>query len=278
MLQDEYKQLYYFYSKLFNISADIVKVLPAFTPVFRSINAYRQIYIYIHKWFSIGNYELGKDELLLSFISTSKIYEYYCLIKLLHYISQNTTMELVESKRISYTVRNPYYNDTNYNNTFLFNNNDMKLTLYFQPVIYGDNKAFNDIALFRNTSSNSRQGNNNSGKIYTPDYILKIDYNNKSDYIIMDAKFSTPENIRLHQLQELVYKYLFSISTLYDSDRILGLYVLCGKKLGKDTQDVVHDLAKKIGCNVNPFAEILVMNGVNIEDYTMVREIISKIH
>ena len=74
-------------------------MIPVFTPVFRSINAYRQIYTVIHRWFSIGNYDLGKDELLLSFISTSKIYEYYCLIKMLSHITENTDYALTESKR-----------------------------------------------------------------------------------------------------------------------------------------------------------------------------------
>ncbi len=93
----------------------------------------------------------------------------------------------------------------------------------------------------------------------------------------IDAKFSTPDNIRFHQLQELVYKYLFSISILNKEDRLLGLYILCGKKQGSDTQDVIHDIAQKIKRAVSPFAEILVMNGVNTDDYTMVAEIAKSI-
>lgn len=276
-LQNNYQQLYYFYSKIFNISSDTVKTLPIFTPVFRSINAYRQIYIAIHKWFSIGNYNLGKDELLLSFISTSKIYEYYCLIKMLYHIDMNTDFNLIKSKHISYRVNNNYYTDTKYNNTFIFENEKIKLTLFFQPVIYGDDRAFNGLDIFRNTSSNSKKDNNNRGKTYAPDYIIKAEYNDKTNYIILDAKFSTPENIRLYQLQDLVYKYLFSISTLNDKDRIIGLYILCGKKLGNDMEDTIHDLAKKIGHYVRPFAEILVMNGVKTDDYAMTAEIINNI-
>ena len=85
----------------------------------------------------------------------------------------------------------------------------------------------------------------------------------------MDAKFSTPENIRLHQLQELVYKYLFSISTLNKTDHIKGLYILCGKQLGNDEEDIIHDLAQKIGHSVSPFADILVINGVKTDDYSI---------
>ena len=264
-LQDKYQQLYYFYTKLFHISVDTVKSLPVFTSVFRSINAYRQIYIVIKKWFSIGNYDLGRDELLLSFISTSKIYEYYCLIKMLCHITRNTDYDLKESKCISYS----YYEDTKYNNTFIFGNGISKITLYFQPVIYDNDRAFNGLYLFRNTSTNAKKDNNNKGKTYTPDYIIKFEYDSTVDYIILDAKFSTNENIRLHQLQELVYKYIFSISTLNKNDLKKGLYILCGKKHGNDEESIVHDLAQKIGRSVTPFADILVMNGMKTDDYSM---------
>lgn len=274
-LRNNYQQLYYLYSKLFNISADMVKTLPVVTPVFRSINAYGQIFTVIQEWFSIGNYDLGKDELLLSFISTSKIYEYYCLIKMLCHINKNTDFKLMESKRISYCINNRYYTNTKFNNTFVFENNRAKLTLFFQPVIYGDDRAFNGLGIFRNTSSSSKKENNNRGKTYTPDYIIKVNYDDRIDYTILDAKFSTPENIQLHQLQELVYKYLFSISTLNDNDRIIGLYILCGKKLGNDIENTIHDLAQNIGRNVIPFAKIIVMNGVNTDDYTMPTKIIN---
>ena len=268
-LQDKYQQLYYFYTKLFNISVDTVKSLPVFTSVFRSINAYRQIYIVIKKWFSIGNYDLGRDELLLSFISTSKIYEYYCLIKMLCHITRNTDYDLKESKCISYRVNNSYYEDTKYNNTFIFGNGISKITLYFQPVIYDNDRAFNGLYLFRNTSTNAKKDNNKKGKTYTPDYIIKFEYDSTVDYIILDAKFSTNENIRLHQLQELVYKYIFSISTLNKNDHKKGLYILCGKKHGNDEESIVHDLAQKIGRSVTPFADILVMNGMKTDDYSM---------
>ena len=272
-LQDKYQQLYYFYTKLFNISVDTVKSLPVFTSVFRSINAYRQIYIVIKKWFSIGNYDLGRDELLLSFISTSKIYEYYCLIKMLCHITRNTDYDLKESKCISYS----YYEDTKYNNTFIFENGISKITLYFQPVIYDNDRAFNGLYLFRNTSTNAKKDNNNKGKTYTPDYIIKFEYDSTVDYIILDAKFSTNENIRLHQLQELVYKYIFSISTLNKNDLKKGLYILCGKKHGNDEESIVHDLAQRIGRSVTPFADILVMNGMKTDDYSMTNMIFNKL-
>ena len=265
-LKEEYSQLYFCYVKLFNVQGIELNHVPVFTSVFRSNNLYRQIYQAIYDWFHCGNYDLGKEDLLLSFISTSKIYEYYCLIKLLYYLDQKTNLKFTAAKRLTYKVWNNYYTDTRYNNCFIFERENQKLTFYFQPIIYGNGSAKNGIRLFRNTSSNSKIGCENKGKTYMPDYIIKMDVGNHSEYLIMDAKFSTPKNIRNYQLQELVYKYLFSISTLDEQDVIKGLYIICGKTLNNDKEDVIHDIARHINQTVSPFAELLVMNGKNTKD------------
>lgn len=275
-LQMHYQELYFSYSKLLKISPDSIRTLPNFTPVFRSISAYRQIYQVIHDWFSIGNYDIGKDELILSFISTSKIYEYYCLVKILCYLEKRT--ELKETRHVLYSLRHPNDSNTKYNNTFLFEKDDIRITLFFQPVIYGSGYVTNGIYLFRNTSSNSKVGDSSKGgKIYTPDYIIKIEHNRKIYYILMDAKFATTKNIRIHQLQELVYKYLFSISTLNPTDKLYGLYILSGKTSGNDRRDVVHDLAENLHKEVTPFAEILVIGGTDTNDDSIISNIFDDI-
>lgn len=268
VLNDEFHKMYFYYVKIFDIMGIKISNMPMFTPVFRSINVYRHIYNAIYNWFSCGNYDLRKEDLLLSFISTSKIYEYYCLVKLLYYLDKYSDFNFIEAKRLTY-INNNYYSDTRYNNCFVFARDGVRITFYFQPVIYGDSFAVNGIDLYRSTSSNSRIGNKNKGKTYNPDYLLKIDFNDHAEYLIMDAKFSNPNNIKNYQLQELVYKYLFSISTLEKQDLIKGLYIICGKTSNNDEESIVHDIARLMHKKVNPFAEILVMNGTNTDDYSI---------
>ena len=62
---------------------------------------------------------------------------------------------------------------------------------------------------------------------------------------------------------------MFSISTLKENDHKKGLYILCGKKHGNDEESIVHDLAQRIGRSVTPFADIVVMNGMKTDDYSM---------
>lgn len=97
------------------------------------------------------------------------------------------------------------------------------MTLLFQPVIYDNASSTNGIGFFRNTST-SYKADAESGHEYTPDYLIKIKCPKFTKYIIPDAKFSAPDNIKRSRLQEPVYKYLFSISPSDKNDKIDGMY------------------------------------------------------
>ena len=274
-LKKQYQQLYFAFSNLLSIEGSDVTRIPDYTPVFRSIGAYNQIYQVIYRWFSCGNYDLGKEELLLSFISTSKIYEYYCLIKLLQYFEKMDHTTFVKSSSTSYFVADDLYINTKYNNTYYYEKGDIGITIYFQPVIYGNNLAVNNIFLFRNNSPNL--SDKMAIPYYSPDYLIKISKESGSEYIVIDAKFSSPQNIKKNQLQQLVYKYLFSISPLDEKDSISGLYILCGKKSGSDKPHIVHNIAKKLNKPVHPFAEMAIMNGFDTSDDSIPKLIFKEI-
>lgn len=277
-LREEYRQLYFYYVRLLGIQGQALTHIPRFTPVFRSVSVYRQIYQMICRWFSCAEYDLQQKDPIIGCTSASKIYEYYCLLKLLSYLDRHSGMQFIESRKAVYEVNSKYYTDTEYYNTFVFADEQKKLTLFFQPVIYGNDSAVNGIRLFRNTSSNAK--NNTElyrGRIYTPDYLIKTEYPDHAEYIIMDAKFSSPNNIRLHQIQDLVYKYLFSVSPLDSQDVLSGLYILCGRTSGSDAADPVHDLARNIGRSVRGFGEIFIMNGTNPDDQQIPAQIFKDI-
>lgn len=277
-LQKQYQELYYFYSKLMGIAPEPVRSLPQFTAVFRSMAAYRQLFEVICQWFSIGDYDLGKTDFLLTFVASDKIYEYYCLVKMLSYLHQQ--MKLQKAERFVYPLRYPGEEEVRHANTFTFTNSQgNRLTLYFQPVIYGKRPAVNGVRLYRNTSTKIRSDDSTVGGFYTPDYLIRFDAGDQTRYLILDAKFSTPDNILLYQMQDLVYKYLFSVSPLDANGQIAGLYILCGRP-GKnhslfdpDHPVLVHDIAAQQGRTVNPFAEFLVVGGVNTQDCRMMQTI-----
>ena len=233
-LLKDFKHLYFSYKKILRSDVVDLKGMPNFTPVFKKIKPYRQVFEFMHKWFNSGEYDLSKDELVLSFLSTSKIYEYYCLIKLKSALLSNG---FTINRGYKYEYREDrYYKNTRYNNTFQFSKEDIIITLYYQPKVCNGNDLqsslfdSNEILLYRN-SSLSLNNYELRGKhcYYTPDYIIKISKQDKAYYWIMDAKFSKEKNIQEYQLTDLVWKYLFSISAVKSTDEKPGLIIFCGK-------------------------------------------------
>lgn len=283
-LLNSFRIIYHNYSKSLGVKGEKLKYKPNFTLVFKSIMPYRLIYQTINKWFSCGNYDLGKDELLLSFLSISKIYEYYCLTKLLYFIDKDTDFEYIDSENYKYDTSNKYNNNIRCNNTFYFKSGEKKITVYFQPSIFDNLKQQNNINLYRNTTyvyqSPWRQIDNSEyyhfleGHHYTPDYIIKLKYQKKTKYIILDAKFQSLDNVKKYAVQECVFKYLFSISTFNYEDNIIGLYLLCGKTTSDDCTEYVNNISRKFNLKANPFVKLLVISGNDTENIEALKSII----
>lgn len=262
-LLDSYKHLYITYSHVFNLSSRdskmIINSAPKFTSAFRNIGVYRNIFTKIKAWFEIENINFDKEELLLSFIKTSKIYEYFCLVRMLDVFHQLNPISF-EKKRLNYNLNRSYYQNTRVNNTFYYDFGKYKYTLFFQPVVFDDinENLQKGISLFRST----RYSVKGRDRIYLPDYILKVTSQNESSYYILDAKFSNINTVIGKQLSELVYKYLFAINPVDKNSRLNGLFLLCGKD-ENDKKVNIHDKANAQGIRINPFVHFI---GFNVED------------
>ena len=122
-LQSEFNVIYFSYQKILNTSKIQLTSAPEFTNVFKNIIQYRQMFEIMYKWFNSGRYNLAKEEFILSFISTSKIYEYYCLLKINSMFITNG-YEFKNGYIFTYP-EDKYYKNTRYNNTFNFCKNDV---------------------------------------------------------------------------------------------------------------------------------------------------------
>ena len=236
--------LYADYRKIFDISGIRMDVIPEYTDTFRLSVPYNAVYIKICEWFHYGGNDFTGNQLFQSFISTSIIYEYFCLIKLLVTIKEDICCIPVEEKTMRFVyTETKHYSNTRYNNTFSFiSSGGHEITLYFQPVIYGrvTGGRPNNITLYRNRYASF---GNCIGHTYTPDYLLRVKKDGFSRYVVMDAKFSSQKKVESERLTELVYKYLFSLSPLEDTDEISGLVVFCGKDAGLNRLSNLHDIS-----------------------------------
>jgi hypothetical protein len=264
------ERLYFNYVRILNVSDLLITTHPKFTHVFRSSMPYRLIYSCISDWFGTGNTTLAKTDLMLSFVSAHKIYEYYCLLQLCNSI-ENSGYKLQETHKLNYG-ETKFRTETNCNNAFVFANskNDIVITLYFQPVIYGvSDERPGGISLYRNTShgilymQDDIVGKRTDGNSYTPDYVLKVQRGKKSKYAIMDAKFASEGTVRREYLLQLIFKYGFSISPLDENSSLEAICFFCGKSLSQvDSCHNMHNIAERMGLKPNvPSAYIINLTG-----------------
>ncbi len=155
---------------------------------------------------------------------------------------------------------------TNCFNTFVFKKGEQLLTLYYQPVIYNDERKENNISLYRNNSAPVGDYENGSS-YYVPDFIIKIENEERAHYIICDAKFSTFGTIKKHYLKDLVFKYIFSLTPTDTNDKILGVSVLHGKYDENEKLKSIYDNELQ-GKSISPFFDIIpIIEKSNPSDY-----------
>lgn len=239
-ISEKIRQLYGMYSRILKVDREEINRIPKPTKIMLSLQHYREIFGSIVNWFQHNNYNVEEEKMKLTFLKYDVMYESYVLVKLIRYFA-NRGYKLIETKKEEYFVGNKAkYKNTETNNTFVFIKNSKKLTLYYQPVINaGNKKETNGIGLFRN---NTYSIDGYDGFYYTPDYIIKIENENENMYIIADAKYSEKAVVLREELHELVYKYLFSISTFNIKDKVVSLEIINGKPLGADKVSSVFDL------------------------------------
>lgn len=271
------QKLYVEYKRILNVSDITVVAIPRYTNIFRRIMPYNIMFKKIFKWFNCGNYDLSKSDLLLSFVSISKIYEYFCLLKI-NLSLEKCGFNLVSGFPFKY-AENQYYHNTSYNNTFVFSKDNVNVTVYYQPIIYGKTygrERPNGIGLFRNTTisiTNSAalalldESEANRGNYYVPDYLIKISNVDTTNYYILDAKHSSSNTIKRYQLPYLVFKYLFSISALSKDGNVAGMCILCGKS-ATNSSECLYDVADKFNIQVTPCAQICNITGSDVDNDT----------
>lgn len=213
-----FENLYFYYKKVMKCDEEIIEVTPKFSNIFKNYNHYKEIYMVIYKWFQNKNYNIDRKNTLNSLLTIDKIYEYYSLGKLIKGI---LNLGYTSEKMYIYKYSKDIFSQGKELNTFIFYRNLKKLTLYYQPYIYTD-KFENEIELYR--------AEGNASKVYTPDFIIKIeDSNKKNRYIILDSKWQKNKTLKNYTFKEIIYKYCYSIEGIEEVD-YLNTIILQGRE------------------------------------------------
>lgn len=270
-LRKQFLELYLLYKKVLNCDEIIINKIPKPTINFIKVKHYQKIYVVIKEWFESGNYDFTIENMILSFNDASQIYEYYILLNINEFLIQNK-FKLTDSLKTVYsTSKNSLYTNTDFENTFIFNKNDVQVTVFYQPVISSKKKYYNHLlGLYRNNNISYYEGNSDyhTSYYYTPDYVIKINKNNKNKYIILDAKFSSVNTVLKYSFSKIAYKYSFSISTNDDDDEIVKVWMINGQNEFNENENCIYNLYdsefKERNEEIKPSMKILTFNP-NIE-------------
>lgn len=201
---------------------------PRKTSAFCEIKPYAQVFEIIVRWFQYGEYSLEKERLILQVKTLDKLFEYYCLLRLLKLLADNGYQKAnVREPAFKYLYTSAdghYQNEQDVANTYLLSNNHVMVTLYYQPVI-SSVRFENNLTLYRTTKPPSGRPD-----YYTPDFVLKFSSSgHDEEYVIFDAKFSSRLNIKNHSLPEVIRKYSCEMCTTADCHSPKMVWILQGR-------------------------------------------------
>lgn len=205
--KEQLQELLFKYERALNCNYEIINAIPKLTNTFKEVYQYRVCYEAIVKWLEFGDYNFSHIDYLFKLKTLTRIFEYYCLIKLQSAISM-LGYSLQETDRISYGVEKD--DESNINNSYRFTGNGYELTLLYEPVIW-TNRTNETINLFSTGYNFSKALFNN---YWTPDFVVKIVSERGEYYFILDSKYSPFTNVKKTLFPELVLKYSAQIASM----------------------------------------------------------------
>ncbi len=184
---------------------------------FQSKQHYYEVYLEISKWISRKEAVYSIDELFSGAKDISKLYEVFCLFKIIDTLTEDMGYSLENSDNPInqnddlYELKSLRQPSINSNYTFTDKSGSFKINLYYEKLPTAITTVANGIS-----------------RGYRPDFVLEV-YEEKFSpkYIIMDAKYKKIDNITAFDYQELTLKYLHGIG-LVEGGYLpaLGLFIL----------------------------------------------------
>ena len=186
-IESKIKSLQRKYKNVF-VKANSKNTFPKLTPVFSNKRHYTDAY---NKIKLIKNIKINLDgELnLLNIKKLSTLYERFNLYVLINSIKAKNP--------ISFKFENPKNDEDNTFQEFYFEFSNFKISLYYDYYI---GNIENKIGLQRISKGH-----------YRPDYIIKLEKQNKINFYILDSKYSSENTVKTHHLNKCIKDYILDI-------------------------------------------------------------------
>lgn len=187
------------YDKILKCKYSELSSLPKATKVFLNNPVYHSFFKLILAWYKDGDFEQAGDDRIFKARTATELYEIYCLQQLLNKFKQSGfNIERVENPLFQYPVvplRQFSKKSHIVANTYSFSKDDVQITLYYEPRIYsflpeGDYGSTmpNGLELYRVDTVNKKN-------YWEPDFVLRIQDEKETSYVILDAKYAFSSRI-----------------------------------------------------------------------------------
>ena len=213
---------------------------PRRSKVFQEVVPYTQLYELIMEWCAMGDLDIRGSLLALRTARMDRFYEYYVLLSVLSRLYEHgfrpcSTVEspigIVEYS-LSRTSRY-YRNEGQVANRYVLDGEMGTVTLYYQPVIYGDSREENGIYLHRTSV-----GAMGYDSYYTPDFLLTFSTENGEKTVVIDAKYRYTHGVMGNdpdsEFQNCLRKYCHETSSVLGPPS--AVWLLCGRDTEVETR------------------------------------------
>ena len=225
-----------------------VAAIPKRTSVFREIAPYRRLFEAMARWFQLGGPLWGKMRTLLGFLSQSRLYEIYALLRLLEalrasglVLASRTGFESPGKARAGIPA-------VDCANTFLFEHptdRTVRVRVWYEPWIgLAGTPPENGMGLVRTTTL-ALDGNGSTAlrqtrgsPFFTPDFVVAVERGEGPQqdpqdplgsqktltkrWFVADAKYSNKRTTVLMRTVPLALRYLLSMGPAESAGRALG--------------------------------------------------------
>lgn len=244
----ELVKLRLFYQKMLPGVKPMFTRSPRRTKVFQEVSEYSKVYDLTIRWLHYGEFTLVREQLAIHCMRLDKLYEYYVLYRLLKSLKtvgfEKDLQYLKPIEQVEYSVSdNRYENEKQVATLYRLARNEVHISLYYQPVIYGDSREENGITLHRLSRVGTYKRRLDS--YWTPDYLLCVESGaNCVEWHIFDAKYRKPDVLwdgfpLKGPFAETLTKYKSDIGGCNCSDEIETVWLICGR-IGKNKFEVAE--------------------------------------
>ena len=213
---------------------------PRRSKVFQEVVPYSKLYELMMEWCAMGDLDIRGSLLALRTARMDRFYEYYVLLSILSRLHEqgfkpsSTVDSPIGVVEYSLARTSRYYrNEGQVANKYVLEGETGTVTLYYQPVIYGDTREENGIRLHR--TSVGAMGHDS---YYTPDFLLVFSSEGGVKTIAIDAKYRYSRGVMSGapecEFQKCLRKYR------QETSGILGpanaVWLLCGRDTQVETR------------------------------------------